>query len=99
MTPTQRNKLLSFTLIGLADSAERRSPERALVQAAIDLAATRFALTAAVFDLSNIGPLLMNGAKFEDLSYFSRAAIKAIRSADALILGGAVGTGAFSPRF
>lgn len=90
---------MAFTLIALADSVERRSLERSVAQAAICVAAERFDLTGAVFDLPDIGPSLTLTAGFCDLSYFSRAAIEAIRGADALILTGSAKTGRFSPLF
>lgn len=90
---------MTSKIIGLAGSQSRPSKTRALVEAAIARATSRFDLIGAVFDLSDIGPSLGQASKLSELSEFSKAAVDTIVSADALVLASPVYKGSYTGLF
>lgn len=90
---------MSSKIIGVVGSLSRPSKTCTLVEAAVTRAAARFDLSGAVFDLSDIGPSLGQAGKLSELSAFSKAAVDAILSADALVIASPVYKGSYSGLF
>lgn len=90
---------MARTIVGFAGSLSKPSRTRALVEAAVDRAATRFGLDGEVFDLLTFAPSLGTAARLADLDPAARWAVDTLLDADALVLASPVYKGSYGGLF
>ena len=90
---------MSGKIIGIVGSLSRPSRTRALVDAAIRRATTRFDLAGVVYDLGDFGPSLGASARASELSTTAQIILETVLTADALILASPVYKGSYTGLF
>lgn len=90
---------MTRTIIGLSGNLDRPSKTRALVQTVVATAASRFEATGTIYDLTDFGPSLGTARRVGDLAPTARAALEAILSADAVVVGSPVYKGSYTGLF
>ncbi|MCV2447708.1 NAD(P)H-dependent oxidoreductase [Paracoccus sp. DMF] len=89
----------TLTIAGFAGSFSAPSRSRALVQAAVDLAADRFGAIGHVFDLADLGPSLGHARRLGDLEPEALAHVTDLIRADALVIASPVHKGSYAGLF
>lgn len=87
------------TITGFAGSFSAPSRSRALVEAAVDLAADRFGAVGHVFDLADLGPSLGQARHLGDLDPEALSHLNALIQADALVVASPVHKGSYAGLF
>ena len=87
------------TITGFAGSFSAPSRSRALVEAAVDLAADRFGAVGHVFDLADLGPSLGQARHLGDLDPEALSHLNALIQADALVVASPVHKGSYAGFF
>ncbi|CAM3189996.1 FMN reductase [Paracoccus aminovorans] len=91
--------MTSLTITGFAGSFSAPSRSRALVEAAVDLAADRFGAIGHVFDLADLGPSLGHARHLGDLDPDALVHLTALIRADALVVASPVHKGSYAGLF
>lgn len=86
-------------IVGLSGSLSRPSKTRALVEAAVGLAAVSYDREPVVLELSAIAPSLGAAARLADLDPPARAAVDLIIAADGLVMASPVYKGSYTGLF
>ena len=91
--------MTTLTITGFAGSFNAPSRSRALVEAAVDLATTRFGAAGHVFDLADLGPSLGHARHLGDLEPEALAHVTALIRADAMVVASPVHKGSYAGLF
>lgn len=91
--------MTALTITGFAGSFSAPSRSRALVQAAVDLAADRFGAVGHVFDLADLGPSLGHARHISDLDPEALSHLTELIHADAMVIASPVHKGSYAGLF
>lgn len=86
-------------LVGFTGSFNRPSRSRALVELVADLATQRYAVTAQIYDIIDLGPSLGQARGFADLDAGAQAILREITQADVLVVGTPTYKGSYTGLF
>lgn len=90
---------MTFKLVGLAGSYNRPSKTYSLVKTIVDIAASDYELSTAVFDLHDVGPSLGAAQWRKNLDDQASRVIDEIVAADALVIGSPTYKGSYPGLF